>query len=90
MTEICRRFLVHGLVQGVFFRNSTQKKATELCLTGWVRNLPEGGVELVACGPIENLKQLETWLWQGPPAANVEKVLAEDSALEEHVSFEIK
>jgi len=68
------RFLVSGLVQGVFFRASTREEAQRLGLTGHARNLPDGRVEVVAHGAPEALEALERWLWQGPPAAKVDAV----------------
>jgi acylphosphatase len=66
--------IISGRVQGVFYRASTQKKAHELALTGWVRNLANGNVELMAFGTEEQLRTLHNWLWQGPPAAQVADV----------------
>lgn len=71
----CRHFIVSGRVQGVFFRASTEKMAKRLGLTGWVRNLPDGRVELVACGDDADLAELERWLWEGPSHAHVEQVV---------------
>jgi acylphosphatase len=68
------RFLVSGVVQGVFFRASTRGEALRLGLTGHARNLPDGRVEVVAHGEAEALDTLERWLWQGPPAAKVDRV----------------
>lgn len=62
---------VHGRVQGVFYRDSTMRKARELGLAGYVRNLPEGTVEIVAQGPPTSLDDLIRWARQGPPAAVV-------------------
>jgi acylphosphatase len=90
MSQYCRHFRVTGRVQGVFFRSETRRKATELSLTGWVKNLADGNVELIACGEPENLKKLESWLWQGPPAAEVTDVIGEDCLLTVHAQFEIK
>lgn len=70
----CARFLVSGHVQGVAYRAATSVTARRLGLRGWVRNLPDGRVELVACGPADALSELERWLWQGPPQARVEQV----------------
>jgi len=67
----CRHYVVTGRVQGVFYRASTQEEATRLGLLGWVRNMDDGGVELVACGEEAILNQLEHWLWQGPRFAEV-------------------
>lgn len=63
---------VRGRVQGVYFRASTQEVATQLGLRGWVRNCPDGSVELVAEGPIDRLEQLLEWCRRGPPAARVD------------------
>jgi acylphosphatase len=69
------RFLVSGKVQGVFFRASTRNEALKLGLHGYARNLADGRVEVVAGGTSEALQELERWLWQGPPAAQVDDVV---------------
>ena len=67
--------IVYGLVQGVFFRASTVKKAQELGLTGWVRNGKDGeSVEIVAQGSKEQLEKLILWAKKGSPGAQVEHV----------------
>jgi acylphosphatase len=86
----CQRFLVSGQVQGVFFRASTQDTARKLGLTGWVRNLSDGRVELVACGEEAPLKRLEQWLWQGPRHARVESVTVRDTATESYSGFSMR
>ena len=68
------RFVVHGLVQGVNFRNATVRAATERRLTGRVWNRDDGGVELVAEGEDAALAELERWLHSGPRMAEVESV----------------
>lgn len=68
------RFLVSGVVQGVFYRASTRTQARQLGLTGHARNLSDGRVEVIAHGEPDALDALERWLWQGPPAAEVEGV----------------
>jgi len=65
---------VSGRVQGVFFRYNTRKLAKKLGLTGWVRNLPDGRVEVVAEGDDEKLQLLIKFLHKGPSMARVEKV----------------
>ncbi len=78
MTDVASaRFVVTGRVQGVNFRAATRAVARGLELRGWVRNLPDGDVELVACGGATAVDQLERWLWQGPPAARVTNVMRE-------------
>ncbi len=65
---------VTGLVQGVYFRASTRDTARALGLKGWVKNMPDGSVELEAEGPEEKISQLVIWLNQGPQYARVENV----------------
>jgi acylphosphatase len=60
------RFRVSGKVQGVFYRASTREQALALGLTGYARNLPDGAVEVLACGDARAIEALERWLWQGP------------------------
>lgn len=75
-----RHLLVEGRVQGVSFRAWTERKGSELGLQGYVRNLPDGRVEVVAEGPEDALDTLEQWCWQGSPAANVTGVSSENQA----------
>ncbi len=75
MTEIQRvTIIVHGRVQGVFFRDSTMRKARELGLGGTVRNLPDGTVQIEAQGPRPALDSLIRWAHEGSPAAVVTEV----------------
>lgn len=66
--------VVRGRVQGVFFRASTQREARRLGLTGWVKNRPDGAVEMLAEGEETALRQLCMWAERGPTAARVEDV----------------
>lgn len=84
---VCRRFQVSGRVQGVAYRACTRMRATELGVSGYARNLPDGRVEVLACGATEAVASLEQWLWQGPPAAHVEQVHGTDALFEPHVGF---
>ena len=70
----CRYCVVAGRVQGVFYRASTQRIASEIGLSGWVRNLPDGRVEVYACGDGAQLDALCAWLREGPPHAVVSDV----------------
>ncbi len=74
---VCRRCLVSGRVQGVFFRASTRQLAVALGLTGYARNLPDGRVEVLACGDAAALQTLQAWLREGPAHANVSDVQCE-------------
>lgn len=84
----CRRYLVSGRVQGVAFRASARDAALGLGLTGFARNLADGRVEVVACGEFRRVKQLESWLHQGPRWAQVEKVVAEEIIEQDFDDFE--
>ncbi|MDH5377824.1 MAG: acylphosphatase [Gammaproteobacteria bacterium] len=66
--------IVKGRVQGVFFRQSTLEQARVLALNGWVRNLADGSVELVASGRPSDIDQLKSWLKHGPKRAIVAEI----------------
>jgi acylphosphatase len=68
---ICRRSFVSGRVQGVFYRATCVKQAVSLGLTGHARNLPDGRVEVLACGEPAAVEQFIAWLWEGSPASKV-------------------
>ena len=70
----CRKCVVAGRVQGVYYRGATQQRARELGVTGHARNLPDGRVEVLACGEPAAVEALCEWLWQGPPHAQVTEV----------------
>ncbi len=89
MAAICLHCFVSGQVQGVFYRREAVERAKGLGLTGWVKNLADGRVELMICGEEDNVFEMEDWLWQGPEAARVEKVEIETSELQTLSSFEI-
>jgi acylphosphatase len=72
------RCLVAGRVQGVYYRAATAAQAAGLALDGWVKNLADGRVEVVAAGDAAAIAALARWLWQGPPAARVEAVHIEE------------
>ena len=65
---------VSGRVQGVFFRDHTQRWASSLNLTGWVRNIRDGRVEALVEGDKEKIEELISRLEEGPPLAQVDKV----------------
>ena len=76
MTDLAAvQAMVSGRVQGVFFRAFVSRQATELGLTGYVRNVPGGGVEVRAEGERKRLEKLIAHLQIGPPHAQVEKVV---------------
>lgn len=78
MTTVCVKAWVHGVVQGVGFRYSTQHQAKALGLKGYAKNLNDGSVEVLACGEEGDVQTLLTWLKDcGPRSARVERVLEE-------------
>ncbi|MBW2988652.1 acylphosphatase [Candidatus Woesearchaeota archaeon] len=85
------RIIVRGYVQGVFFRYHTYRLARQLGLRGFVRNLPDGSVEVVAEGMDTKLQQLVEFCREGPEAARVDSIEVEESTLDEELSgFEIR
>ena len=68
---------VYGHVQGVYFRAFVAENANKLILTGWVKNLESGAVEVLAEGDKKFLEELNIFLQKGPPHARVDRVAAE-------------
>jgi len=82
--------IVHGFVQGVFFRHNTRIEARRLGLTGTVQNLPDGTVRVIAEGPRDRLDCLLAWLRRGPELAEVKRVdAAWREATARHSDFRI-
>lgn len=79
---IQRRIRVEGRVQGVYFRASTAEFANGRTVQGYVRNLPDGSVEIVVRGTPEIIDEMLAWSKQGPPSARVDRVVVEDSTEE--------
>lgn len=83
--------IISGTVQGVFFRSSAQQEARKLDLTGWVKNLPDGTVELEAQGESEDIDKLLDWCWRGPVEAEVARVTSEVAPeVEGEGTFEVR
>jgi acylphosphatase len=83
--------IIHGDVQGVFFRVFVQETAQKLSLVGWVRNTPDGAIEVVAEGTREALQALLDRCTRGPPGAIVDRIEQHlDKATDEFTRFEIK
>ena len=87
---IRRRVVVYGDVQGVFFRDSCRRVATEQRVNGWVRNLPDGSVEAVFEGEPDAVFRLIEWAKHGPRSAIVDGVDVHEEEFEHLVSFEIR
>ena len=71
MTDLAVHIIVYGQVQRVFFRASAQAQASELGVTGWIRNLHDGTVEVHAEGNQDALSHFIEWCRKGPPLAEV-------------------
>lgn len=76
---ICKKCLVSGRVQGVFYRGTAAQRARELGVRGYARNLPDGRVEVLACGEGEAVQTFVNWLWIGSSAAKVMAVEVADA-----------
>ena len=75
MSNTMIRLIIEGRVQGVWFRDSTRRKAMETGdIYGWVKNRSDGAVETVAEGPEEKIEQFIAWCHQGPTHANVTNI----------------
>ena len=82
---------VAGMVQGVYFRDYAQKEARSLDLSGWVRNRPDGTVEVVLEGEAEKVERMLAWLHTGSPQAEVTEVqVTEDQPLGDKTAFAIR
>ena len=75
---IKKRFRIYGHVQGVGFRYFTWQYALKIGVTGFVRNLADGSVEVVAVGSENQIDALDAWLQDGPRTAIVDDVFVED------------
>jgi acylphosphatase len=85
-----RRVVVHGRVQGVFFRGSTVERARQVGVSGWVRNRPDGTVEAVFEGSEAQVIEMLRYCREGPPWARVEQVEEFEEAPEDLEGFGVR
>jgi acylphosphatase len=90
MSEVRCRAVVSGRVQGVFYRDTCQRVASGLGVRGWVRNRPDGTVEVVAEGERSAVDALLDWCREGPPRAHVVGVAVTDEPLAGERSFRVR
>jgi acylphosphatase len=83
------RLTIKGKVQGVFFRATAKDFADDLGIKGWVRNLPDRNVEIIATASEEILQEFIDLCKQGPPKARVDEVIIEEIGLLEFNGFRI-
>ena len=81
---------VYGEVQGVYYRQRTKEMALQLGIGGSAMNLPDGTVEIVATGTIEQLEKLISWCWQGTKRAKVANLVTKELPLQAFDQFIIK
>jgi acylphosphatase len=84
-----RRVVVHGRVQGVFFRDSCQREAVHAGVTGWVRNAADGSVQAHFEGPAEGVQAMIDWVHRGPRHADVSRVEVTEAEPTGASSFEV-
>jgi acylphosphatase len=84
------RVVVHGRVQGVFFRDSTRRRASQLGVTGWVCNRSDGTVEAVFEGSAGAVSSMVDWARQGPRGADVERVDERSESPEGLTGFDVR
>lgn len=89
-TRVARRVVVHGKVQGVFFRDGCRREADHLGVTGWASNEPDGSVSAVFEGPPAAVEALVDWARTGSTHSVVERVEVEDTALPGATEFRVK
>jgi acylphosphatase len=76
---VCKKCLVGGRVQGVFYRASAAQRAQQLGICGYARNLADGRVEVLACGAAPAVETFVAWLWTGSSASKVTSVEVSDA-----------
>ena len=84
------RVVVHGRVQGVFFRDSTRRRANQLGVAGWVRNCPDGSVEAVFEGDGQAIERLVEFCRRGPRGADVTRIDVSDEQPEGLTGFSVR
>jgi acylphosphatase len=87
---IRRRVVVHGRVQGVFFRDTCRREATALGVAGWVTNRADGSVEAVFEGALDGVEAMVEWTRHGPPSAVVTQVDTHPERLEGIAGFQVR
>jgi acylphosphatase len=88
--RVAKRVVVHGEVQGVFFRDSTQSEAEKHGVAGWVKNRDDGAVEAVFEGEPEAVQAMVDFAESGPRQAGVEDVEVDDREPEGHSGFQVR
>ena len=88
MSRQTLRLVIHGRVQGVFYRESLRQQALRLKITGWARNRTDGTVEAIIHGSTDSVSKLLEWAYRGPPLAKVTHI-DQETTRGEWSAFEI-
>jgi acylphosphatase len=88
--HVARSVVVHGLVQGVFFRDTCRQRAELAQVVGWVRNEPDGTVAAWFEGPADAVQRMVAWCHDGPPRARVERVEVEQVRPTGSTTFDVR
>ncbi len=83
------RLIIKGKVQGVFYRATAKDVADLIGVKGWVKNLPDDNVEIVATAAEDVLQKFIAWCKQGPPKARVDEIVIEENEAEEFKGFKV-
>jgi acylphosphatase len=86
---VARKVVVHGRVQGVFFRDSCRQQAERHRVTGWIRNEPDGSVGALFEGARDAVDALVTWCHEGPPRARVDRVETAEAGPTGSTAFDV-
>ena len=89
MSQVSLHLVIHGRVQGVFFRESMRQQAVQLNINGWAENRDDGTVEAMIQGSAESVSAMLDWVQRGPPLAKVTRV-DQKAASGEWTAFDIR
>jgi len=90
MAVMCVQGFISGRVQGVFYRSAVLKEAKSRGLSGWVKNLTDGRVEVMICGEQEAVNDLHEWLWIGSKMSEVKSVEVHEVPWQMFTNFEVR
>ena len=81
MEYVRKKIIIHGRVQGVFFRQNAKEEAERRNIKGWIKNMPDGSVLVHAVGEAEDMDGFIKWCWKGPEKSRIDNIQTEDLPL---------
>jgi acylphosphatase len=90
VSRVRQRVVVHGAVQGVFFRDTARRKAADRGVAGWIRNCPDGTVEAVLEGEPDDVRRMVEFCSEGPRGASVDRIETFDEEPEGLPGFSVR